>query len=246
MVGCHDGKRAGLKTGPQAILVLFVAERGRHDAARGMVPIRVEVFAFVQRQMLDQRFTPNALALLAGAADGFVRFFARRVDNIERHTRHIGDHNRAVGCFAFDLRGAGISVGLGACVAFCQKLGGQFRNHIAVFGVHHGDAAQIGETVERCVKFVIVDHQRAFVGHEVFERVDAAIFDHGFHLIKDLLAPPCDGHVEGIVTVRAGRFVVPHLKCVQQALTGRRQRKIDDHRGATGQRRACAAFEIVA
>ena len=76
VIGGDNGQRTRLQTGPKAILMLFVPERRRHDTARGMVPIGIEIFAFVQCQVLDQRLAPNPLALHAGAADGLVRFFA--------------------------------------------------------------------------------------------------------------------------------------------------------------------------
>ena len=226
--------------------MLFVAEGRRHHAAGGVVPILVEIFAFIQCQMLDQRLAPDALALLAGAADGLVAVLAGGVHDIERHTGHIGDHDGAVGGLALDLRRAGIGMRLRPGVALGEKFCRKLRHHIAVFGMDHGDAAQFGKTLERCVKFVVVHHKRALVGHEMLEGVDAAIPHHPFHFVKDLLAPPCHGHVERVVAIGAGRFVVPHLKRVKQPLPRRRQRKIDNHRRATRQRGAGAAFEIVA
>ncbi len=79
----------------------------------------------------------------------------------------------------------------------------------------------------------------------MLEGVDAALLDHAFHLVEHLLAPPCDGHVEGIIAVGAARFVVPHLQRIMQTLPGRRQSEIHNHRGAARQRRPRAAFEII-
>jgi hypothetical protein len=61
--------------------------------------------------------------------------------------------------------------------------------------------AQIGAALERREHLVVIDHQRALIGHEVLERGDAAIDDIG-HLVEHLLAPPGDRHVEGIVAIR--------------------------------------------
>ncbi len=72
------------KARPEAVLMLLVAEGRRHDAAGGVVPVLVEIFAFIQRQVLDQRLAIDAHALLAGAADRFMRLFAGGVDDIDR------------------------------------------------------------------------------------------------------------------------------------------------------------------
>ena len=226
--------------------MLFVPERRRHDSARGVVPIGIEIFAFVQRQVLDQRLAPNPLALHAGAADGLVRFFARGMNDIQRYTRHVGDHNRAVGRLALDLGRAGIGMTFGSGVPLGQKLGGHFGDNVTVFGMHHRNTAKFGQTVERCEQFVIVHHQRALIGKEVFERVDTALFNDRFHVVENLFAPPCDRHVERIVTIRACGFVVPPFDRVHQAFALVRQTEINDHRCTTGQAGACAAFEIVA
>ncbi len=86
--------------------MLLVAEGRAHDAACRMVPILVEIFALIQRQVLDQRLAIDPHALLAGAADGFMGLLAGGVDDIERNARHIRQHDSAVGCFAFHFRGS--------------------------------------------------------------------------------------------------------------------------------------------
>ena len=224
----------------------LIAERRRHHTARGMVPVFVEILALVQRQMLDQRLAPNTLALLTRPADGFVAVLARRVHNIKRHTRHVGDHDRAVGGFALNLWRARIGVCFGSGIARSHQFRGQFGHHIAVLCMHHCDTAQFGQPVKRRIQLIIIHHQRAFVSEEMFERVDATVFDHRFHLIKDLLAPPRHRHVKAVIAVRPRRFIVPHLQRIMQTLTGAGQREINDHRGATSQCRARPALEIIA
>ena len=73
VVGRHDLERAGGKPRPERILMALVTEGRAHDAAGGMVPVGIEIFAFVQRQMLDQRLAKNAHALLPRATNGFMR-----------------------------------------------------------------------------------------------------------------------------------------------------------------------------
>ena len=78
----------------------------------------------------------------------------------------------------------------------------------------------------------------------MLEGVDALGDDFG-HLVKDLLAPPGNRHVEGIVGGGTGRFVVPGLDRRQQRLVRRWKAEINHHCGAAGQRGACARLEIV-
>ena len=79
----------------------------------------------------------------------------------------------------------------------------------------------------------------------MLERRDPFLLDHGSHFVEHLLSPPGHRHVVGIIAVRLGRLVVPHLKRVMQPLPGRRQGKVHHHRRATRQRRARPAFKIV-
>ena len=121
----------------------------------------------------------------------------------------------------------------------------QLGNQITVLGVHHRQRPQLSAALEGGEHLVVLDHQRAFVGHEMLEGVDAALVDDGLHLVEHLLAPPGDRHVEGVVAMGHRRLVVPHLDGFKQRLTRRWQRKIHDHGCATRKRRAGAGFKIV-
>ncbi len=104
MIGGDDLQRARLQPGPQRILVGLVAEWRAHDTAGGMVPILVEILGVIEGQMLDQGFAIDPFALLTRPADRLVAFLATRVDHIERHPGHVGNHDRPIGGFALDLR----------------------------------------------------------------------------------------------------------------------------------------------
>jgi hypothetical protein len=224
--------------------MLLVAERRRHHAPRGVVPVGVEVFGLIQRQVLDQRLAPDALALLAGAPDRLMRVLAADVHDIQRHPRHVGDHDRAVGGLALHLRRAGIGVALGAGVALLQQLRRQLRHHIAVLGMDHRQTADIAHPAEAVEQLVVVHHQGALVGHEVLEAGDPGL-GRVLDALPDLLAPPGDGHVVGVIAGRAGGLVRPDLGRIHQVLALPRQDEVDDHRGPATQRRPGAALEII-
>ena len=111
--------------------------------------------------------------------------------------------------------------------------------------MNHRDASQFGKAIEACEQLVVINHQGAFVGQEVLERINAPVFDHALHLVKHLFAPPGHGHVEGIIAVGAGGFIVPHFQRIMQSLPWAREREIDNHRSAASQCSAGAAFEII-
>jgi hypothetical protein len=121
MVCRNNRKCPGLKTCPKTVLVLFIPERRGHHTACSMVPIFVEIFRFVQEKVLDQGFTPDAFALHFSTADRLVGFLAGGVNDVQRHARHVRDHDRAVGRLAFNLSGAGIGMRLWSGVPFSEQ-----------------------------------------------------------------------------------------------------------------------------
>ena len=133
---------------------------------------------------------------------------------------------------------------LGAVVAFRQQLLLQEGDDIAVLGVDERHGAELGAARERREHLVVVHHQRALVGHEMLEGVDA-LLDHLRHLVKNLLVPPGDRHVERVVGARLAGLLVPLLQRVEQALLRRRQAEVDDHRRAAGECRGSSRVEVV-
>ncbi|OIQ68823.1 hypothetical protein GALL_495800 [mine drainage metagenome] len=210
-----------------------------------MVPIGIGILTVVERKVLDQRLAPDTLARLTRTPDRLVAFLARGMHDIQRHPRHVGDHDSAIGCLALYLRRARIGVRLGPGVAVGQQPARQFSHNVAVLGMHQRQRPQLGATTERSEHLVIVHHQATFIGHEVLECVNSLIHN-GFHFVKDLLAPPGNRHVVRIIAVRPPRFVVPHLQRIQQALARRRQGKVDHHRRPPRQSRSRPALEIIA
>ena len=83
--------------------MVFGAERRRHHPARGVLPVLVVILTLIKCQMLDQRLAKNAHPLLPGPPDRLMRLLAGHMDDVDRCTGRIGDHDGAVGGFAFDL-----------------------------------------------------------------------------------------------------------------------------------------------
>ena len=224
-------QRSRLQARPKAVLMVLGPERRRHDTARGMVPIFVEIFAFVQSQELDQWLAIDPHPLLPRTADRLVGLLARDMHDIKRHAGGICDGDRAVRGFAFQLGRTGIGVTLRPRDPLIKILLLQGRDQIAVFGMHHRQRTQFGTTLEGREHLVILDHQGPFIGHKVFERIHPHV-DGVFHLVKDILVPTGDRHVIADIRtdLRCG-FAMPFIDRVLDRPIRTRQTEIHNHRG---------------
>ena len=146
VVGRDHLQRARGEAGPERILVDLVAEGRRHHALRRIVPVRVEVFGLVERQVLDQRLAIDALAERPRPADRLVRRLAGDVDDVERHAGGVGDHDGAVGRLALDLGRPRIGVALRAGDAVRHVLVLEAGDDVAVLGMDERQGADLGRS----------------------------------------------------------------------------------------------------
>ena len=123
-----------------------------------MIPVLVRIFALIQQEMLDQRLTIDTNAFLAGPADCLVRLFTGYMDDIQRHARYIGNHDRTVGRLAFDLRRARKGMCLGAVIALFHQLGLKLGHNITILGMHQWHCTQFGAALETGIHLVIIHH----------------------------------------------------------------------------------------
>ena len=174
-----------------------------------------------------------------------MRLAAAGVHDIERRAGHVRDHDGAVGGFAFDLDGARISMPLGTGDAAREQRLLHPRDDIAVLGMHERQRAEMGAARKRVVEFVVVNHQRALVSHEVLEGVDAVGFDDDLHLVEHLLSPRRHRHVETVVGGRLLGFAPPVPIGREHRLPRIGNPEIYDHGGAARQCCLGAPFEII-
>ncbi len=62
-------------------------------------------------------------------------------------------------------------------------------DRIAIFGVHIADRTELQRAADAVQQHVVIDHQRALVGHEVLEAVHAVLARQGAHLVGHLIGP---------------------------------------------------------
>ena len=166
------------------------------------------------------------------------------MDDVERHARLIGEHDRAIGRFALDVGRTRQRVALRPGHALGQIMLLQRGDDFAVLGVDERHRAEFGAARERGEHLLVVDHQRALVGHEMLERGHAGL-DHLGHVLAHRIVPVGDAHVVGIVGDGVLRALLPVGERLHQRLVAVGDAEVDDHRRAAGQRRLGAAFVIV-
>ena len=95
------------------------------------------------------------------------------VDDVERSARDAGQLDRPVRRLAFELGRTGQRVVAGRGVPGGERLAHEHVDCVAVLGVHHHERARLGGDLHRPEERLVVDHQRALVGHEQLVRGDA-------------------------------------------------------------------------
>ena len=119
------------------------------------------------------------------------------------------------------------------------------RQHdVAVLGVNERHGAEFGAAHEGREHLLVVDHQRALVGHEMLEGRHP-VGDHLGHLLAHRVRPIGDAHVIGVVGRGAFGALVPVLQRLHQRLVAAGNAEVGDHRRAAGERRPGAALVIV-
>ena len=230
MVGGGGVQIAGLKTVPQRLLVALGTEGRAHHITCGGLPVGVLIHAVVEQQVPGQHFAVHRLALAAGIGDFVQRFTGRDVHQVQRRANGLRDANGPAGGFALNLRRPRQRVGFRAGDALCQQLALQVIHQLAVFRVHGGHRAQFQAAFKACDQSVIGGHDRVFVGHEMFETVDAVVAHQLGHFFADLFAPPRDGDMETVVRRRLLSPAAPLVKGLQQRLLRVGNDKVNNRR----------------
>ena len=168
------------------------------------------------------------------------------VDDVDRHTKHTGDGDGAVGRFALHFRRARQHMTFRPGDAHCQQLLLELEHQLAVLGVHRGQRPQLQRACEAVHQHLVVGHDRVLVGHEVLEAVHAVLVHQRAHVFMYGLVPPGDGDMEAVVGGRLLGPAAPFLVRLQQVLFRRRDHEVDDHRRAAGEARGSAAVEVLA
>ena len=168
---------------------------------------------------------------------------AADMHHIKRHAGCIRDGDRAICGFTFEFRRTGIGMAFGPCYTLLEHLLLHIGHQITVFGMHHRQCSDFLTAFKAGKHFIIFDHQGAFIGHEMFERVDPHI-NRIFHPVEDLFIPAGDRHMIAYIRTDLRRgFAVPFVDCVFDRAICPWQAEIHHHRCAAYGGGPCARFK---
>ena len=97
------------------------------------------------------------------------------MDDVERSARDPGQLDRSIRRLAFELGRAGQRVVARRGVPGRERLAHEHVDRVAVLGMHHHERACLGGDLHRPEERLVVDHQRALVGHEQLVGRDALV-----------------------------------------------------------------------
>ena len=120
-------------------------------------------------------------------------------------------------------------------------------DHVAIGRVYGHEAAIFLHHFHQPHHLPVVDHQRAFIGHEGFEGGNSLLFDHFHDFLRCAVIEIRDRHVVGIIAKGVSiRFSLPRAQGIIQAVSLCLKNKVNDHGGATVHGCQCTRFVGVA
>ena len=179
---------------------------------------------------------------------GLDRLLAGDVDHVQRTVGEVGELDRAAGRLALGVgrpsRGMPLRLGL----ALGQRLLDQHVDHVAVLGVDHHQRAGLGRDLHDSKQRLVVDHDRALVGHEQLVAGDALVGGLGHVLELAAVVQVGDREVEADVDHRRAALdlLVPGGERVGNRLARSLEAEVDQRGDAAERRRCRARGEVVA
>ena len=132
----------------------------------------------------------------------------------------------------------------GPVMPFGQEFLLQMRDGFAVFGVDVADGAEFQSAGEAVQHDAVIDHQRAFIGHEMLETVDAVLAGQDAHFLAHAVGPGGDSDVKAVIGGGFFRPTAPGLEGIQHGILWPGDHEVDDGGRAAGQARGGAGEKI--
>ena len=230
---------------PEHVLVRLVARRRRVDVL-GALEVRLLEMRVVDEEVLRAGLAPHVPALLARELDRLDRLLAGDVDDVERAAGDAGQLDRAVRRLALGLGRPGERVVLRLGLALRERLLHEHVDRVAVLGVHHHERARLGRDLHRLEERLVVDHQRALVGHEELVGGDPLVGQRRELLERAAVLQVGDGDVVAHVDqLLALGLRLPVGERVAEARAGSLDAEVDVRGRAAAGRSALARLDVV-
>ena len=116
----------------------------------------------------------------------------------------------------------------GAVLSGRKRLLDEHVDHVAVLRVHHHERTGLGRDLHRAEERLVVDHERALVGHEELVGRDALLREPRELLERPAFAKIGDGHVVAHVDhLPALGLPAPLVECSREGRAGRLNDEVD-------------------
>ncbi len=180
------------------------------------------------------------------ARDRLDRLLARDVHDVERRAREVCELDRAIRRLSFGFWRACERVVERLRVTGLESLLHENVDHVAVLGVHHHERTRLRRDLHRAEERLVVDHQRALVGHEELVRRDALVGQRGELLERPAVLEIGDGHVVAHVDhLLAVRLSAPLLEGLCERVPLGLDDEVDVARGAAERCGSLPGFDVV-
>ena len=189
---------------PHRVLVALGTRRERRRAhplgplERAPLALRAELVFERQVEVLRARLAVDVLALVARPRELLDGLLRRHVHHVERRTRELREHDRAVRRLLLHLPGAGDAVVVRVGLALVDELLGEHVDRRAVLGVHHREHAGVAGDLHGLQDLRVIRVEDARVGHEQLEARDALV-GQSPHRLEGGLVDVADDLVEAVV-----------------------------------------------
>ncbi len=186
---------ASERTAFQSTSQLDLSRDGRRVDVLRALEVRLRDVVERVEEVLRAGLAPDVPARLARAGDRLHRLAAGDVDDVERRAGEVRELDRAVRRLALRLGRARERVVERLGVPGLERLADEDVDHVAVLGVHHHERAGLGRDLHRPEERLVVDHERALVGHEELVGGDALVGQRRELLERAALLQVGDRHV---------------------------------------------------
>ncbi len=180
------------------------------------------------------------------SGDRLDRLLARHVHDVQRRAGEMRELDRAVRRLALGLRRPRERVVERLGVPRGERLLDEDVDDVAVLGVHHHERAGLRRDLHRAEERLVVDHERALVGHEELVRGDALVRQRRELLERAALREIGDRHVVAHVDhLLAVRLRAPVLERLRERLSLALDDEVDVAGRAAERGRRLAGLDVV-
>ena len=197
MVGGDDLQVVIAQAAPQMLVMMLRSQRRRAHVLRALELVfgRAAQIVLTEEQILRTGLGIRRQAAIARLHHPLERALRRQVHDIDRHVRHLGQRDGAIGARRLGHFRPRERVIDRRRVAGRDRPLDEHVDRRPRLGVHANERAQLARAQHRAKDRLVVEHEHAGIGHEHLEAGDA-LFDDVAHLAEHARRHVGGDHVE--------------------------------------------------